>query len=41
MLFERVMYLITHNGTYFKYNMIKKIARGLPLKSKLIGDKTL
>jgi hypothetical protein len=39
MLFGRVMYLITHNGTYSRYNMIKKIARVQLLKGKFIGDK--
>jgi hypothetical protein len=38
MLSGRVMYLITHNGIYFRYNMIKKIARMLLLKCHLIGD---
>jgi hypothetical protein len=32
------LYFITHTGTYFRYNMLKKIARMLPLKIKFIGD---
>jgi hypothetical protein len=38
MLSGRVMSLITHNGTYFRYNKIKKIARVLSLKINFIGD---
>jgi hypothetical protein len=38
MLSGRVISLMTHNGTYFKYNRIKKLARGLSSKSNFIGD---
>jgi len=35
---RKIMNLSPHNGTYFRYNMLKKLARMLLLKSKFMGD---
>jgi len=38
MFSEMIMSLITHNGTYFEYTLIKKIASILPFKFRVVGD---
>jgi hypothetical protein len=40
-LFRKLNYFITHNGSYFRYNMIKKIVRILDLFLRLNLDLSL